>query len=102
MLWLAAACKGLDDEHAAAATGAWLQQRGRLIRFIKPGRSVALGVWRAVRRGEQLAGACNVGGAIAVGKESVVTDAMQALGQHVHEEAPDELVRGKRHDLVSG
>ena len=44
--------------------------------------------------GEQLAGACDVGGAIAVGEQSVVADAVQAPGQHVRQEAANELVGG--------
>jgi hypothetical protein len=30
-----------------------------------------------------------------------MADAVEALRQHMQEEAPDELMRGKRHDLVS-
>jgi hypothetical protein len=36
--------------------------------------------------------------ASAFGEESVMTDAMEAVRQDVHEEAPDELMRGKTHD----
>ena len=50
------------------------------------------GSFRARRHGEQLAGARDVGGAVAAGEQAVVADAMEALGQHVHQEAPDELV----------
>src|SRR6516162_3835871 len=42
----------------------------------------------------------NVGGAIAVGEQSVVADAVQALGQYVHEETSNELVGWQRHGLV--
>jgi hypothetical protein len=31
-----------------------------------------------------------------------VADAVEALGQHVHQEAPDELVRVKPHRVWSG
>jgi hypothetical protein len=65
----------------------------RLIWF---GGSVRLGPGHGGRHGEQLAGARDVGGAVAVGEQPVVTDAMQALGQHMHEEAPDELVGWQR------
>jgi hypothetical protein len=34
-------------------------------------------------------------------EETVVTDAMEAAGQHMNEEAADELVDGERHDLVA-
>ena len=46
---------------------------------------------RAAR--EQLAGAGDVGGTVAVGEQAIVADAVEALGQHVHQEAADELVR---------
>src|SRR6478672_5040194 len=38
-------------------------------------------------------------GAVSVGKEPVVADAVKTLGQHVQQEAPDELVRMKPHRL---
>ena len=44
----------------------------------------------------------NVGGAIAVGEQSVVADAVQALGQYVHEETSNELVGWQRHGLIRG
>jgi hypothetical protein len=31
-----------------------------------------------------------------------MSDPMKPLGQHVHQETADELVRGQRHDLVPG
>jgi hypothetical protein len=38
---------------------------------------------------------------VALGKEAVVTDAMEAVGQDVEEKATDELVRGKPHDAAA-
>ena len=35
-------------------------------------------------------------------EQPIVSDAMEALRQHVDQEAPDELVGGQRHDLVAG
>ena len=55
-------------------------------------RVVAGRLGLALWDGEQLAGARDVGRAIAIGEQSIVTDAMHALGQHMHQEAPDELV----------
>jgi hypothetical protein len=49
------------------------------------------------RHGEQFARPCDVGGAVATGQQPVVTDAVEARGQHMHQEAPDELVRRERH-----
>lgn len=40
------------------------------------------------------------GGALAVGEEAVVADAVEAVRQGVQQEAPDELVGSKRDDLT--
>jgi hypothetical protein len=48
---------------------------------------------------EQRAGRRDALGAVGAGEEPVVADAMEALGQHVQQEAPDELVRMKPHRL---
>ena len=37
----------------------------------------------------------------AAGEQAVVADAMEACGQHVHQETADELIRRERHDLVA-
>jgi hypothetical protein len=42
----------------------------------------------------------NVSGAIAAGEQPIVTDAVEALRQHMDEEAPDELVGRQRHRLM--
>ena len=60
-------------------------------------RRLGLGVWD----GEQLAGARDVVGAGAVGKQTIVADAVESVGQDVHQEPPDELMRGDGHDLVA-
>ena len=55
----------------------------------------------ALRYGEQFASTSDIGSAVfAVGEQPVVTDAMQALGQHTDQEAPDKLARGQRHGLA--
>src|SRR5260370_7550753 len=97
MLGLAAAREGLDDDHAAAAAWAWLRQHARLLGFGGAGGLVRR---HAGRHGEQFAGARDVGRAMAIGEQSIVTDAMHALGQHMHEEAADELVGSQRHALL--
>jgi hypothetical protein len=60
------------------------------------------GASHARRGSEQLASTCDVGGAIAIGEEAVLADAAEALGQHVHEQAADELVRVERPGLPPG
>ena len=57
------------------------------------------------RRGtasKQCAGCRDVLSAVGVGKEPIVADAVEALGQHVHQEAPDELVPVKPHRVWCG
>ena len=54
------------------------------------------------RRVEQLARPRDVVGAGGAGEETVVADAVKAVGQDVDEEAADELVGGELHDLVAG
>ena len=51
--------------------------------------------WRV----EQPATERELGGAVAVGEEAVVADAMEAVRQGVQQEAADELVGVKGHDL---
>ena len=97
MLWLTAACEGLDDDHAATAAGTWTQQHAGFVDCCF-GR---LGFFQARRHREQLAGACDIGRAVAIGKQSVVADAVEAVRQDVDEKAADELVRAERHDFVS-
>ena len=97
MLRLATVREDLNDDHAATATRARCWQHTRLIGL---GGSVRLRLRHVRRHGEQFAGPRNVGAAIAIGEQPVVTDAMQAVGQHVDQEPPDELARGQGHDLV--
>ena len=96
MLGLASARESLDDDHAAAAARAWLRQHAGLLEC-GFGR---LSFFWACRRGEQLARVRNVFGAIAAGEQPIVTDAVEALRQHVDEEAPDKLVGRQRHRLI--
>jgi hypothetical protein len=55
----------------------------------------------ADRHGEHLARPRDVGGAAATGQQPVVPDAVEAPGQHVHQEASDELVGRQRHGLIA-
>ena len=80
MFWLAADGKGLDDDHAAAAALAGARQHAGFGGGCGLGR---VGWFRARRYAEQLARLSDIGSAIAVGEQSVMADAVQALGQHV-------------------
>ena len=57
--------------------------------------SVGRGCWHI----EKLAAVGKLVAAMAVGREAVIANAMEAIGQDVHQEAADELAGGKPHDL---
>jgi hypothetical protein len=82
---LAAAREGLDDDHAAAAAATWTRQHTGVRRQL---RSRTFGLFRPGRHGEQLARPRDVGGAMAVGEQSIVADAVQTLGEHVRQKKP--------------
>ena len=86
----------LDDDHAGAGSAGMGGQHARCVRC-----DIRLLLWVGGRRvgAEQCAGCCDVVGAVGVGEEPVVADAVEAPGQHVQEKAPDELVRVKPHRL---
>jgi len=50
-------------------------------------------------RGEQAPAEVELGGAMAIGEEAVVADAMEAVGEGMQQEAADELVDLQGHDL---
>ena len=62
---------------------------------------LGLGLFRQGCEIEQFAGESQVFGASAIGKEPIVADAVEALGQDVEQEASDELVGIERHDLLA-
>ncbi len=98
MLGLLPSQEGLDDAHAAAA--AWA---GMLWRFRLFGLCVGSldGIDRDEWNSEQLAYPRDVLGAGWAGQQAVVTDAMEALRQHMDQEAADELVGTECHHPVS-
>src|SRR5439155_22752707 len=53
------------------------------------------------RHREQFASVRNVFRSVAAGEQSIVSDAMEALWQHVDQEASDELLGRQRHRLVA-
>ena len=54
------------------------------------------------RHGEQLTRPGDIDGAMAVGEQAVMADAMESLGKNVHQKAADELVGGQGHGGVAG
>jgi hypothetical protein len=87
-----ASLKDLDDDHAAAAAWTW-----RLV-DVDDGLN---GLTLTSFDGEQLAYACDIVGAGPPGEQAVMADAVEALWQHMDEEAADELVFGERHPLLT-
>ncbi len=92
MPWRCTALEDLDDDHAAAA--AWTSRLAGI-----DGGTGGLGL--GVCNGEQLARPRDVVGAGAFGEQAVVADAVEAVRQHVDQEAANELVGGERHELVA-
>src|ERR1700674_2174941 len=93
-----AAPEGLDDDQAAAAARTWLRER---LWLAAVGRGILVGSARGRRHGERFAGARDVVAAGAAGEQAVMADAMEAVWQHMDEEAADELAGRERHDLVA-
>src|SRR5580693_7474515 len=90
-----AAPEGLDDDHAAAAAGTRVGER---LRLATVGGGILAGLaWR--RHGEQFTGTRDVVDTRAAGEQAVMADAVEAVGQHVDEEAADELGGRERHRL---
>ena len=85
MPWRATAFEDLDDDHATAA--AWTSGLAGI-------DSGSGGLAFRFCNCEQLTRAGDIVGARAFGEQAVVTDAVQALGQDVDQEAADELVCG--------
>ena len=88
---VAASVEALDDDHAAAAAGAGSASAvcGSLA-LVLMALMASTGMYR---RREQFAGAGDVLGTFAAGEQAIVADAVEACGQHVDQEAADELVR---------
>ena len=93
----AATLECLDDDHAPAAARAGI--RGWLgLAVIRTAGVVGLPgrLWNV----EQLTGSGDVLGPAAIGEQAVMADAVEPAGQHVDQEAADELVDGECHHLA--
>ena len=76
--WLGAAFEGLDDDHTAAATGAWV---GEYLRLVIVGGIAGVGLSQMRDDTEQFPHSHQVPGARCVGEQAVVTDAVEAVRQ---------------------
>ena len=97
MLRLATALEGLDDDHSTAATGAWPREHRWFCGIAGTGSNGRLG---RLRNGQQFACLGDVGGALAVGEQAIMPDAVEAFGQHMHQEPADKFGRIERHGRV--
>ena len=90
-MWCLTWLEDLDDVHRAAAAGAG------------SGKGSVNGVGGGLRLGhsQQFAGPGQIARLGAAGQEAVVTDAVQAGGQDVDQQAEDELVRLQRHGGIA-
>jgi hypothetical protein len=98
--WLRRAQRA-DARHGAAAAGADVEVTSREL-------TIALAKVRrgrrryGRRRGEQASAQCELGGALAVGEEAVMADALKAVRQGVEQEAANELLGREGHDFALG
>ena len=89
--------EGFNDHHAPPTARAWR-------RFLVGGAWVVVIILVALhrRRGhaEQASAKCKLVGAMPVGKEAIVANAMEAIRQHMEEEPADELGDRDAHDFA--
>jgi len=86
----------IDKDHRPATARARITERWRLI--VVGGLLGQILAWRHV---EQVPGAFQVLGAMSIGEQAVMADAMEAIGQHVEEKAPNEFGGGQGHELLA-
>ena len=91
-----AALEGLNDTHCATAIGAWFFEGERLNDF-------SWGVFRnhGWFRTEQNSDCGNVGLSFGAGQQTVMTDAVETVGENVDQEPADELARCQAHNLLA-
>src|ERR1700692_3047300 len=89
--------EGFNDLHATAAARArgWLVVGGAWVVVI-----IVVAIHRRRRRLEQASAKCKLVGAMSVGKEAVVANAMEANRQHMEEKAANELGDRDSHDFA--
>ena len=88
----------LDDAHGSAAI--WADTLGVVDAFACRGGRQGGGLRFGFFVDEQSAARCDLFGAMTIGHEAEVADAMKAVGQGMKEKATDELVWLQPHDLL--
>lgn len=81
----------LDDDHASAATWAWGADLDWLVGSVVDKRRGSV---------QELAGAGDARLSGTAGEQAVMPDAVEPPRENVEQEASNELVGGKRHDLL--
>ena len=81
----------LDDDHASAAAWAWRADLDRLVGCVVSRRRDSV---------QEFAGASDADLSGTAGEQTVMPDAVEPARQNVEQEAANELVGGKRHDLL--
>lgn len=84
-----AVSKALDDAHDAATIGTG-RNLGPRLRVRTPGRRLNI-VWYCPLLIEKFAAKVELGGAMAVGHEAEMADAVETVGQRMQQEAANEL-----------
>ena len=92
----ATAFEPFDDVHPAAATGTGCQNSFGLS-IVR--RVVADQFGLRLRDAQQFPGLGEIGGAVAVGQQSVMADAVESVGHDMQQEAADKLNAAERHHL---
>jgi hypothetical protein len=87
-----------DDAHDAAAIGTGWTIGAHLMAGVC-GRRLDIVWWRLSGIGEKGAAEGELGGAVVIGHEAEVTDAMEAVGQRMKQKAANELAGLELHDL---
>ncbi len=90
--WGGARLEALDNDHTAAAGGAWEAEDPWIVILFC---SVILLVWR--RCVEQAPETVEIGGTLAISEQTVVANSMEPVWEDMDEKAPNELERLEVH-----
>ena len=90
--WIRTGLEAFDDDHATAARGTWEAEDSRIVIFFC---SLILLVWRwGIEQGSKTA---EIGGALAVGEQTVMSNPVEPVWKDVDQKASDELERLEAH-----
>ena len=90
--WVSAGLEAFNDDHPSAASGAWEAEDPRVVLIFF--RMIKLDWRRGVEQGSQTV---EIGGALAVGEQTVMPDPVEPVRKDVDQKASDELERLEAH-----